>query len=92
MIHIILVMEIIVQLNPISIFFAIDIIPIFILITWFLNLIHGVVKIFIHIYHPGYFCRINQSIFIISSAGTCCNKDISYACTTPYYRLASGKG
>ena len=44
MIHIILVMEIIVQLNPNSIFFMIDIIPIFILVTWFLNLIHGVSK------------------------------------------------
>ena len=92
MIHIILVMEIIVQPNPNSIFFMIDIIPIFILVTWFLNLIHGDFEIFIHIYHPGYFCRINQSILVIASAGTCCNKDIPYACTTSYCRLASGKG
>ena len=92
MIHIILVVEIIVQLNPTPIFFMIDIIPIFIFITWFLNLIYGTFKIFIHIYHPGYFGRVNQSIFVISGTGTCRNKDISYACIAPYYRLASGKG
>lgn len=92
MIHIILVVEIIMQLNPTPIFFMIDIIPIFIFITWFLNLVYGAFKIFIHIYHPRYFGRVNQSIFVLSGTGTCRNKDISYACTTPYYRLASGKG
>lgn len=47
----------------------IDIIPIFILITWFLDLIHGIFKIFIHIYLGIFLSSLPYTIFIIAVIG-----------------------